>query len=72
MKKGVKKGMRKGIEEGVKEGQIGELLETLRQLCEVFEIELGPPREANVATMGVEDLRALKQHLLTHRCWPEP
>ncbi len=72
VKKGVKKGMRKGIEEGVKEGQIGELLETLRQLCEVFEIELGPPREANVATMGVEDLRALKQHLLTHRCWPEP
>lgn len=63
---------RRGHEAGRQEGEVEELRATLRQLCDLLGLERTPEREAAIATGELELLRALKQHLFTHRSWPDP
>jgi predicted transposase/invertase (TIGR01784 family) len=56
---------RQGREEGRAEG----LREAIRALCQAFEIEIGPEREAGLAGMGAGDLRELQARLLRERRW---
>ncbi len=81
MRKGLEKGMRKGMrqgreeglregrEEGIRHGRKEALRETIRSLCESFEIGLGADREAVLAGLEVDELKALQARLIRERRW---
>jgi hypothetical protein len=53
--------MSKGREEGLREA--------IRDLCEVFQIELGAERAAALEAMDLPALQSLRAHLKQHRRW---
>lgn len=59
-----------GLLEGHKEGRKEGMREMAEALCEVLGIEVTPPRQALLARLDIEGLKALCQHLKTHRAWP--
>ena len=55
--------------DGYQEGQSDGLRQAVRDLCEALAIELTPERLASIDSADVEDLDALRRHLLQHRRW---
>ncbi|HBL27544.1 MAG TPA: hypothetical protein DD490_11970, partial [Acidobacteria bacterium] len=62
-------GRAEGREEGRSEGRQEELRVSIRTICQAFEIELGAEREALLAGLGADELRALQARLLRERRW---
>ncbi|HYU32043.1 MAG TPA: Rpn family recombination-promoting nuclease/putative transposase [Thermoanaerobaculia bacterium] len=60
---------RQSREEGREEGREEELRESIRTFCQAFEIELGAEREAVLAGMGADELKALQVRLFHERRW---
>jgi len=69
LRKGREEGMREGHDAGLRQGREEGLRETVRALCLAFEIELDAEREAVLAGMGVEELKALQNRLIRERRW---
>jgi hypothetical protein len=47
------------------------LRETVELLCTAYDLPFTDERRAQVAAMDLEPLRGLRQHLITHRTWPQ-
>ena len=62
-------GYQKGRSDGYQKGQSDGLRQAVRDLCEALAIELTPERLASIDSADVEDLDALRRHLLQHRRW---
>jgi len=60
---------RQSREEGREEGREEELRESIHTFCQAFEIELGADREAVLAAMGADELKALQVRLFHERRW---
>ena len=57
------------IDQGLNKGREDGLREAIRDLCEVFQIELGAERVAQLEAMDLEALQTLRAHLKQHRRW---
>lgn len=62
---GLEKGLQKGLTAGLKEG----LRRTVRDLCDLLGIEVGPEREARLQTMRTAELESLRAQLKRDRRW---
>jgi predicted transposase/invertase (TIGR01784 family) len=62
---GLEEGHEKGLREGVERG----LRESIRAFCQATGIELGADREADLASMGADELKALQGRLFLQRNW---
>ncbi|HEU4403948.1 MAG TPA: HEPN domain-containing protein [Polyangiaceae bacterium] len=71
---GLREGEARGRDEGLREGKVEGKAEGLRaavlDLCEVFGLDLTPGQRAQLETMGVDDLEAVRAQLKQTRRWP--
>ena len=58
-----------GKSDGYDQGKLEGLQQTVRALCQAFDIVLTPERSARLNSLGMDELLALVNHLQEHRSW---
>lgn len=71
-RRGMERGMEEGIEIGIEQGLERGLREAIRDLLDAFGVERSAAREQTLDQLDRAGLERLRQHLKSHRAWPEP
>jgi predicted transposase/invertase (TIGR01784 family) len=69
LREGRDAGLREGRDAGLREGRAEGLREAIRALCQALEIALDAGREADLESLGTEELKELQTRLLRERRW---